>query len=260
MEKSHHGKRKTEEKSKKHSSKDSHEKEDKNIRAIVKKLIKHDASSETELPELFDTLDNGGDVDISELEDEYVKHKLYKLFKLFEVPHRTAKYVFKLEKKSSHSLKSRIESIIKRYMKKYHDKADNGKDRREPSKKFKEQASEEAEQNAASAEVNEGFVGPLTPSELNELRNKQKKILLEQYNSIFRPRSLLEEHQAKMKGKRQEHTMKKGERLKEFMARPFNRDTDLDVTRVGSKQAFKSMRDGGTLDSKFASSHFLHDN
>lgn len=251
MENSRH--KRTAEKSHKHSREDSHEKEEKSIRTIVKKLIKYDSSSEDALTELFDTLDKGDEIDISGVEDEYIKHKLYKLFKLFQIPHSTGKYIFKFEKPQSYSLKNKIEKIVKRCKKKLNKKSDNESDNNKPLKKFKE---EEVKETVVEG-LEEGFVGPIIPSELEELKRKKKRMLLEQYNSIFRPKTLLEEHQARMnKAKKPEITTNKADRLNEFMERPFNRDKDLDVTRVMSKAAFKSMRDGGTLESKFAS-YFL---
>jgi len=69
-----------------------------NIHLIIKKLLKYNASSETELPELLDNLDKGHEVDIFNIEDPYVKHKLYKLFRLLGVQSMRAKYTFKVVK------------------------------------------------------------------------------------------------------------------------------------------------------------------
>ena len=254
MQKSHHKKRDD----KRHSSKDSHEKEEKDMRKIVKKLIKRDASSKEGLMELFDTLDKGDEVDISGIEDEYLKQKLYKLLKLSGVPHNTEKYIFKLQKSLSYSLKNKIEEMIKRCKKSRHKKSE---DDNKPIKKFKEEHAEVKEEEKKEIEsAEDNFIGPMLPSELEALRNKQKRLLLEQYNSIFRPKSLLEEHQEKMKkGKKPETIVSKSNKLNEFMTRPFNRDTDLEITRIQSKEAFKNIRNNGTLDSKFSSVHFLHD-
>lgn len=66
------------------------------IRIIIKKLLKYNAAVITDLPELLDMLDKGYDVNISDMGDPYVRHKLYKLFKLFGVSHDTRnKYNFK---------------------------------------------------------------------------------------------------------------------------------------------------------------------
>ena len=85
----------------------SEEEREKMIKIIVKKVLKYNETSATDLPELLDMLDKGYDVNISDYGDEYMKHKLYKLFKLFELSHDSKnKYIFRKRQDIALLLKS----------------------------------------------------------------------------------------------------------------------------------------------------------
>ena len=81
---------------------------------IIKKLLKYNEETKTDIPGLFEMLDEECEIDISELEDEYIKHKLYKLLKLLRVNNNTKnKMVFKKNLgKIEYSLKEKIVNII----------------------------------------------------------------------------------------------------------------------------------------------------
>ena len=51
------------------------------VRKVIGKLIKHSHNSIRELPEVFEMLDNGYEVDLSGLSDQYVMAKMNKAFK-----------------------------------------------------------------------------------------------------------------------------------------------------------------------------------
>jgi hypothetical protein len=55
------------------------------VKKIIGKLIKHNNESIKELPELFEMLDNGFEVNIGGLSDSYVMQKLNKVFKLLKL-------------------------------------------------------------------------------------------------------------------------------------------------------------------------------
>jgi len=75
---------------------------DKMARTIIKKLIKTNRATITDLPQLLDMLDKNYEVNIDLYTDEYVKHKLYKLFKLFGLVHDAKnKSLFKKLKNSA---------------------------------------------------------------------------------------------------------------------------------------------------------------
>jgi hypothetical protein len=67
------------------------------IERIIKKLLKYNSDTEAELEEVFRMIDNGDEIDISELDDKYIKHKMNKLFKLLKIPRasRTKKFIYK---------------------------------------------------------------------------------------------------------------------------------------------------------------------
>lgn len=55
------------------------------VKVIIGKLIKHSQDSIADLPELFDMLDKGFEVNIKDLTDSYVLTKLNKVFKLLKL-------------------------------------------------------------------------------------------------------------------------------------------------------------------------------
>ena len=57
------------------------------VMKIVSKLISHSHDSIKELPELFEMLDGGFEVDLSGLQDSYVMQKLNKAFKCLRLEH-----------------------------------------------------------------------------------------------------------------------------------------------------------------------------
>lgn len=57
------------------------------VMKIVSKLINHSHDSIKELPELFEMLDGGFEVDLSGLQDSYVMQKLNKAFKCLRLEH-----------------------------------------------------------------------------------------------------------------------------------------------------------------------------
>ena len=150
-----------------------------NIHIIIKKLLKYNAASEKELPSLFETLDKGNEIDIFNIEDEYVKRKLYKLFRLFGVPRTRAKYTFKMVKKPNstvprwkiHTLKERVLEHIKECK----DEIDN-----EPKGEDKEsQSSEEEIEIKKSEEPQKEIIISPKPNETieNIQKTKQKSII-----------------------------------------------------------------------------------
>jgi hypothetical protein len=59
-------------------------------RQLIQKLVKHVGSKTKaleELPEMFGMIDAGETVDLRNLEDMYVQHKLFKICKLLHLPH-----------------------------------------------------------------------------------------------------------------------------------------------------------------------------
>eukprot|EP01022_Parablepharisma_sp_SALTPOND_P023610 TRINITY_DN502_c0_g1_i1.p2 TRINITY_DN502_c0_g1~~TRINITY_DN502_c0_g1_i1.p2 ORF type:complete len:270 (+),score=40.76 TRINITY_DN502_c0_g1_i1:2073-2882(+) len=109
------------------SKKSSETNNDKMIRTIIKKLMKYNSTSITDLPELLDMLDKGYDVNLSDFGDDYIKHKLYKLFKLFGLVHDSRnKYSFKKGRgtnsvgsitKQNQSMKEHVLALIDEYKK-----------------------------------------------------------------------------------------------------------------------------------------------
>lgn len=55
------------------------------IKKLFGKLVTHNQESLNELPQLFEMLDSGFEVDLSGLEDSYVMQKLNKVFKLMRL-------------------------------------------------------------------------------------------------------------------------------------------------------------------------------
>jgi hypothetical protein len=55
------------------------------VRKVIGKLIKHSHNSIRELPEVFEMLDNGYEVDLSGLSDQYVMAKMNKAFKCLKL-------------------------------------------------------------------------------------------------------------------------------------------------------------------------------
>lgn len=310
-------KHKKKEKDKRKQEKDN-EKDDsgeiieKTIYTVTKKLIKFDQSTANELPNLFGELDEGNEMNIADIENDYVKHKLYKLLKLMGVPHYPkAKFTFKKDKLDKtvrpkdkpQPLKEKILAIIKKCQEELKNKAEN----KESSSESEEQKGDHQEEqkkgqkieeenpkcpnptqeepidskpamekkkkqeenkganflkstlNAIEDAEKEKAVGPEVPISVELDQYTDKKELLEQYNKIFRPKSLLQEHQEKMgKKAKMEVPRNKAEKLKEFMARPFDRKKDLEISRVESKEAFKIVHGTENLSSKFSSKHFLN--
>ena len=55
------------------------------VKKVITKLIAHSHNSIKELPELFNMLDDGYEVDLSGLSDSYVMQKLNKAFKCLKL-------------------------------------------------------------------------------------------------------------------------------------------------------------------------------
>lgn len=55
------------------------------VKKVIDKLISHSHTSIAELPELFEMLDGGFEVDLSGLQDSYVMQKLNKVFKCLKL-------------------------------------------------------------------------------------------------------------------------------------------------------------------------------
>ncbi len=306
---------------------------DRTIRTIIKKLLKYEKSSETEIPGLFEVLDKGNEVSIADMEDPYVKHKLYKMFKLMGIPHSArAKYAFRVVKTAStaprwksHTLKERIVGMVrdckeeakrqaeekaKKGAEKPGSKSDSDSDSEDESEKKsgKEESDHEPETAHKQAKTEEEpaakpqpevpavaapkpakeeekkkdehagkdflastmkvlqkddeedeMVGPAAPVDA-ETRRERKMELLAEYNKIFRPKTLLEEHQERMgKMSRHEVSRTKVEKLNDFMYRPFDRKKDIEESRIGSKDAFNVVNGPRNLENKFTSAHFLND-
>lgn len=78
-----------------------------------------------------------------------------------------------------------------------------------------------------------------------------------EYNSHFRQRSLLEEHQSKAKDRRSKDHRSHKEKVKDMMSRPFDRERDLHRAGIDSQKAF-AVINKNNLDKRFGSeSRFL---
>lgn len=80
------------------------------VKKILQKLIKHNHDSIKELPQLFEMLDDGYEVDLSGLTDSYVMLKLNKAFKLLKLKRDKAKnpLIFTRRKGGVHDFKLRV--------------------------------------------------------------------------------------------------------------------------------------------------------
>jgi len=316
--KKHKNREKEKRKAEKDSKKETPEEAiQRNIHIIVKKLLKYDKSSEQNLPELLGSIDKGNEIDIGKMDDEYARHKLYKLFKLLGIQQNRAKYAFKLLKTSStapkwknKTFKEKIIEIISEAKKEIEEskksekaeKDENSDLEKDESDSEKSEKSESEKSESEKSEKNEGivgptipevpqkkkitekeepkgqsflqntmkviegttenddFVGPMAPDEIQDAKYAKKKELLAEYNKIFRPKTLLEEHQEKLGKMKQSDLLKsKVDRIREVMEKPFDREKDLEIETIHSKDAFKALQGGGSLQNKFGSSHFLHD-
>jgi hypothetical protein len=310
-------------------------------RTIIKKLMKHDPGCIEDLPTLFGLLDSGDEVNLTDMEDAYAKHKLYKLLKLFAVPRAPrSKYTFQGKaptathkgKGPAVTYQSQVRALIQELAQggsakpeKKHKRESTPEDGQEepqqpsqetpaaaaiagtqpgpnahhantttnpnPNDEDEEKEKEKAGEGkpgelkgqvkkshdflAKTMQVLERsepesspLVGPAAPEAVSEAapdaaaaaasEYEKRQEMLAEYNKIFRPKTLMEEHQEKMtKMKRSNLRQTQGERLKQFMSRPFDREKDLQITRVASKDVFQALYSNDTLASKFTSSHFL---
>eukprot|EP00347_Sterkiella_histriomuscorum_P011129 403373648 len=84
------------------------------IKKIIGKLVNHNHQSIEELPQLFEMLDGGYEVDLSGLQDSYVMQKLNKVFKLMRLK-RSEKNKLEFKKKQKlHDFK--MKAMIQHYI------------------------------------------------------------------------------------------------------------------------------------------------
>ena len=86
------------------------------INSILKKLLNHNLKeSKRDIPDIFEALDGGSEIDLTSLEDDYVKAKLSKLFKLLLLKRATENKLEFWKHENLHkdiSLKKLIEFMI----------------------------------------------------------------------------------------------------------------------------------------------------
>ena len=79
---------------------------------MIGKLLKHDASAESELIDVFSLLDNSCSINLRKLTDSYVQMKLHKILKLLRFQHtKTNLLEFKKRSSSLHENMSFVKLI-----------------------------------------------------------------------------------------------------------------------------------------------------
>lgn len=73
---------------------------------------------------------------------------------------------------------------------------------------------------------------------------------MDDYNSHFRQKSLLEEHQERARKHKGSDKRPKDQQLKDFMNRGFDRERDIKYSGIDSKKAFSVINKNG-LDKRF---------
>ena len=87
----------------------------------------------------------------------------------------------------------------------------------------------------------------------NQKEYQEMKELQQEYDSIFRPKTLVEEYREQKS--KQPCTDRKKE-IEEYMTRPFNRESDLRISNSTAK-TFELINGKDSLDSRFGNQHFL---
>ena len=77
------------------------------VRKVIAKLIAHSHNSISELPQLFEMLDSGYEVDLSGLQDSYVMGKLNKAFKCLRLKRDEVKKLEFRKREGVHDFKLR---------------------------------------------------------------------------------------------------------------------------------------------------------
>ena len=109
----------------------------------------------------------------------------------------------------------------------------------------------------AGAASSKRVKGPQLPAEDPEMAKRylgvvEKKLTVEEdqqrqeaiqdymteYNSHFRQKTLLEEHQDKARNKKGKDKRPHDQKLKDFMSRPFDREKDINYSGIDSQKAF----------------------
>ena len=82
------------------------------VQNMIGKLLKHDASAETELVDVFGLLDNNCSINLRKLTDSYVQMKLHKILKLLRFQHTKVNLLeFKKRQSSLHANMSFVKLI-----------------------------------------------------------------------------------------------------------------------------------------------------
>mmetsp|Transcript_1164 Transcript_1164/g.2807 ORF Transcript_1164/g.2807 Transcript_1164/m.2807 type:complete len:244 (+) Transcript_1164:14-745(+) len=161
--------------------------------AIVKDLIKHNEEVKTELPGVAEMLDKGNDVDVTDIEDVFVREKLERLLELFEgyverVEAEDGSFSFR--KSSEESLKDQVVQLIMRA----------SETAKRPEWMNSMADSLEREIGPAPPQHDDNSYGP-TLGSASPVQDPQVDMeeYMEAYNREHRPKSLMEIHMEKKK-------------------------------------------------------------
>lgn len=162
---------------------------------IVKDLIGHSEEVKKELPGVAEMLDTGHEVDVTDIEDLFVREKLERLLELFEgfVERVEAEDgTFSFKKVSEEPLKDQITQLIMR--------ATEGQKREQWMNSMTDTLASEFGPSIGPSE--DSSYGP---SSKKAEKDSQAEIdeYIEAYNKEYRPKSLMEIHMANRKSTKQ---------------------------------------------------------